>query len=47
MSEQMLSKSQVEFYRANGYVVVEGVLTSARIAALGVSPIARSRPLGR
>ena len=34
MSEQMLSKSQVEFYRANGYVVVEGVLTSARIAAL-------------
>jgi phytanoyl-CoA hydroxylase len=34
VSEQMLSKSQVEFYRANGYVVVEGLLTSARIAAL-------------
>ena len=30
----MLSKSQVEFYRANGYLVVEGVLTNASIAAL-------------
>ncbi len=32
--EQMLSKSRVEFYRAHGYLVVEGVLTNARIAAL-------------